>query len=294
MDTKFDFLYPDTLATFSPIIIVGMHRSGTSLLARLFMDLGIHMGCRLSRDAEAIYFQRINRTIYRSQNAYWDQPHNLNEAMRSNRFIETQTQHLRQRITDKSLILGNQPGLSQHFGRKMWAHMIDNPHMAWGWKDPRTSLVIPIWANIFPQAKWIHIVRNGIDVSISLYRRSWKQQRRWIYHLYRFDYSEKTLNFQYCFNLWEEYLCSIYTGLSNIDNNRKIDIKYEELLQRPEEILNRLMSFVDIPIPEEVVRQASEQVNQGNIDSSQKMDIFSTQITSLPASYWMKLLGYSV
>jgi hypothetical protein len=46
--------------------------------------------------------------------------------------------------------------------------------MAWGWKDPRNSITLPVWLKLFPDARVIHIVRNGVDVAESLYRR---QQR---------------------------------------------------------------------------------------------------------------------
>src|SRR5690606_33596327 len=32
----------------------------------------------------------------------------------------------------------------------------------WAWKDPRTSLTLPIWREVFPRAQVVHIIRNGI------------------------------------------------------------------------------------------------------------------------------------
>lgn len=257
------------------------------------MDLGIHMGDRISRDAEALYFRGINRSIIRSQNANWDQPQILTEAMRSTDILESQSQRLRQEMMDKSIFLGNRPSFSRHFGNNKWALIMSHSQVAWGWNDPQTSLLIPIWTDIFPEAKWIHLIRNGIDVSISLFRKSWKQQRRWLYPLFRSAYRENTLDFQYCFNLWEEYLCTIYDNFSTIDNSRKIDIKYEELIQKPEAILNRLISFLGLSISEEMIHQASRQVESETGNSFQNIDVFITQITSVPTSFWMKLLGYS-
>ena len=38
----------------------------------------------------------------------------------------------------------------------------------WGWKDPRNVFTLPLWLRVFPEAKIIYIVRNGVDVAASL------------------------------------------------------------------------------------------------------------------------------
>ena len=40
-----------------------------------------------------------------------------------------------------------------------------------GMEDSRSTLTLPVWLSIFPEARVIHIVRNGIDVGMSLQRR---------------------------------------------------------------------------------------------------------------------------
>jgi hypothetical protein len=41
----------------------------------------------------------------------------------------------------------------------------------WGWKEPRNTFTLPLWLDIFPKARIIHIYRNGIDVAKSLAKR---------------------------------------------------------------------------------------------------------------------------
>ena len=61
---KLEVNLEDQLRQSQPLIILGMHRSGTSLAVRLLTAVGIHMGSHLSRDAEAIFFQKLNRRIF--------------------------------------------------------------------------------------------------------------------------------------------------------------------------------------------------------------------------------------
>jgi hypothetical protein len=41
----------------------------------------------------------------------------------------------------------------------------------WGWKDPRNTLLLRPWLEVFPEAKVVHVVRNGVEVALSLARR---------------------------------------------------------------------------------------------------------------------------
>ena len=77
----------------SPLIFVGMHRSGTTLISHFLDDIGFHMGtkkCKMNN--ESVFFQRMNKWILWLHNAEWDSPENLdysNEFLRDHilRFI---------------------------------------------------------------------------------------------------------------------------------------------------------------------------------------------------------------
>ena len=50
----------ENLENKEPIIITGMHRSGTSLLTNFLSDCGVFMGKSLDGNYESVFFQRIN------------------------------------------------------------------------------------------------------------------------------------------------------------------------------------------------------------------------------------------
>ncbi len=54
-------LYDRISETASPLIVVGMHRSGTTLLVRLLEHCGVFMGINQSGNGEARFFQNLNR-----------------------------------------------------------------------------------------------------------------------------------------------------------------------------------------------------------------------------------------
>src|SRR5262249_51761949 len=45
---------------------------------------------------------------------------------------------------------------------------ITNMKQPWGWKDPRNTYTLPIWLDVFPHAKVVHVYRHGVDVAHSL------------------------------------------------------------------------------------------------------------------------------
>ncbi len=48
---------------------------------------------------------------------------------------------------------------------------------AWGWKDPRTSLFLDLWAGVLPpEARFLFVFRHPIDVMLSLARRGFRSE----------------------------------------------------------------------------------------------------------------------
>lgn len=59
-----------------PVIIIGMHRSGTSLLSRVLEQTGVFMGNKKDENNEALFFLKFNDWILKQANATWDNPYN--------------------------------------------------------------------------------------------------------------------------------------------------------------------------------------------------------------------------
>ena len=72
-----------------PIIIMGMARSGTTLLAELLTDLGLYLGGeRVQEDLEAYYFFRANRKIFLQVHGYSDNPFPMRYFYRNQEAID--------------------------------------------------------------------------------------------------------------------------------------------------------------------------------------------------------------
>lgn len=93
----------------------------------------------------------------------------------------------------------------------------------WAEKTPSNCYAIEPFLNAFPSGRYVHVIRDGRDVVISLVRRGWSiaaAVRRWI-----FDTS---------------------TVLRHVHDARVLPVRYEELVVRPEETLRQVLSFLDL------------------------------------------------
>jgi hypothetical protein len=278
-----------------PLIVLGMHRSGTSLTVRLLNDLGIHMGSWLSRDAESVHFQRLNRRIFSAAGSKWAQVDPLVRQIESPAFVARQTERVQHDLFGARPPF-RKPVIADFFGPNLWDRIGQGESPAWGWKDPRTSLTFPVWLPIFSQARWLNILRNGVDVAISIHRRSQKQQRKLRNRLFPIDYSPATLDFTYCFHLWEQYLSFLLAHKHQIPADQYLQVRYEDLLSNPEIHLRQIVDFAGHAVTGERLAEACKRINAGRLDNSDHAADYRAEIPKLVASPVMQQLcyGYSL
>lgn len=307
----------ETIRQMQPLIILGMHRSGTSLMVRLLTDVGVHMGSWLSRDAESVHFQGLNRIIFQQAGSDWGQVDSLIASMHLDDFIHEQSEFARralfqQKFTDfvkpfhpilqaealrkaladdKGFVL-QMPLIAVFFGSQVWEKGISPPSITWGWKDPRTTLTFPIWLRIFPNARILHIIRNGIDVAISTHRRSEKQSQKVYKRLFPLDYCPVTLDFEYCFHLWETYVNFVIEHYDLVSPENYLEIRYEDLLSNPPAYLRRVTEFVNHPVEKASLSAACSRVNRSRLNNLEYAQHYRREILELASSPLMEQLGY--
>lgn len=134
------------------LIIIGMHRSGTSLVSSILHSAGLDVGKQLMDAHETInakgFYENLDFVRFHEQTL---------ESLGESRFGWTVRNDLR--VPDN---LKNQVDelIEQNASDKLW-----------GWKDPRTTLFLQYWANRLPKANFVFVHRAPWEVVDSLYRR---------------------------------------------------------------------------------------------------------------------------
>jgi len=134
-----------------------MHRSGTSMVAKMLNSCGLCLGGESvlvapSRDNPGGYWENknfvsINNGILSEFGSSWDYPQRLPDGWESDQKMVP----YRARV---EVLLQGLKG-----------------HEPWGWKDPRMCLTLPFWMSILPQTKVVVCLRNPLEVVLSLHRR---------------------------------------------------------------------------------------------------------------------------
>lgn len=135
-----------------PLIIGGMHRSGTSLTASLLAHAGLHVGDNLLGCLHG-------NTLGHYEDIGFLQVHE--------RALMTLGLGNEGYTTRKCSVI------APRLRRKAWRLVARRltSRRPWGWKDPRTVLFLDFWREVLPEARHLFVFRSPWEVADSLYRR---------------------------------------------------------------------------------------------------------------------------
>ncbi|HZT41605.1 MAG TPA: sulfotransferase [Chthonomonadaceae bacterium] len=234
-----------------PLIIIGSHRSGTSATAQALGTMGLFLGARLQKEhAEPFWLADLHDEYLYEVGATWYAPQRLLDYLATEHGKKHCAAFLRLRVQGR----GGYYGLWRNFGGfPHGALMALGWPLAWGWKEPRTTLFASIWAEIFPEARFLHVVRHPLDVAISLQRRELKA-------LEAGDPPKPGLeDLDTCVALVGQY---VQCGLEMAKlGDRYREIRFEDLQENPAEGLADLARFAGMSISKAKLERAVSQID---------------------------------
>ena len=193
------------------VCVLGMHRSGTSLVAGVVRQLGVDLGPDeefLPPDSnnESGYFELkelvyVNNDILAQYGGSWDDVPELPPGWEKSGQLEP----IRDRARD--LLRRRFAGSPQ-----------------WGWKDPRTCITLPFWQRLVPGLRYVICVRNPIDVAHSLRLREGEER----------GLDQQVLD-------WLRHTAS---ALAYTADRRRIAVHYERFFEDAEREVTRLARFL--------------------------------------------------
>lgn len=285
-----------TITVRQPVIIVGMHRSGTTMLTKLLEDLGLFVGEKKDKNHEAVFFFSVNNWFLYISGGAWDHPQPIRNLIGN--------QELRWLVTEYVRFILSAPHVSSFLGvnRYLRYHSPKHLDIPWGWKDPRNTFALPLWLDIFPDARVVHIYRHGIDVASSLKVRFDRQlkeaktafeKRKPLYWFKRkrggFIDTLRCDTLEGGFSLWEEYLNEARRHVENL-GARAMSLKYEDFVENPVTTLAPLAGFCGLSVSDEEVARVAGSVKKERAYSYRgkpELKAFADQVADRLAS-----LGY--
>ena len=183
-----------TEASPRPIFIVGCQRSGTTML-RLMLDTHPQISC----GPETRFLEDFERIVG-------------DDWKRLQQFGFTQDEWLARLRT---FFGGIQADYAASRGKTRWAD-----------KSPRYALHIPFLRQLFPDAQFVHVIRDGRDVAVS--------------HRKRFGYWSSVKSSV----KWPRYIKAARAAAVDLPEDAYHELRYDQLVADPEGTLKDLLGFL--------------------------------------------------
>ncbi len=209
----------------APVCISGMHRSGTSLVARLLNLCGLQLGPA----------DQILPPGEGNPQGFWE-----------NREMDRITEELLARLADGWDFLlppfpngwESSPDSAPYREQARRQIAVLARQQPWGWKDPRASLVLPFWRLLLPDLRVVICLRHPAEVNASL-----KKQVG----------SSDAFNF----NLWQRYYQRL---LATTAESERLFTHYDMYFLDPGREVRRLLNWLGWSATDEAISQACEAV----------------------------------
>ena len=207
------------------VCVAGMHRSGTSMVARILSECGVYLGepsellppaeDNVEGHFEHREFVQLNDEVLATLGGAWDVVPPRYAVWRRRRLGP-----LRERA----------------------AALVDRmrPHAPWGWKDPRTSLTLPFWLDVMPDLRLVVCVRDVVAVAHSLLVR---------------DHSSELFGML----LWSAYNRRL---LAASPRRRTVMTQYETYFGEAQGEIERLVAFLELEADQDAVSRAAATVQR--------------------------------
>jgi len=196
------------------VVILGMHRSGTSVITRALQVMGIELGDN---------FLRPNR---HNERGYWEDVDIQALNVEMLHAIDSDWHHLAS-ISETDVHTLQNLGFEDRAAELLYQKM--DSAQVFGFKDPRITKLLPFWKNVFKKneidVSYVLAIRNPLSVALSLEKRD-------------------GLSRIHCFYLWLEYnVAALIGGTGSIH----AVIDYDRFLQSPTPTVRRISEQLALP-----------------------------------------------
>lgn len=202
------------MTDLAPLIVGGTGGSGTRLVAQMLQSVGVQLGSDLNSALDAVAFLGI----YEKHIGPWLTRNNW-----------------RPEVFDEDL----KRALDRHRSGI-------NPSGPWGWKNPRSIYLLPLWEAFIPGFRFIHVIRDGLTMADSPNQNQLRKHGPQV-----LDAETEVLPTSWqSLLLWARVNASAADfGEMEMDPDRYYRIRYEDATRQPLIELQQLARWLRLPEP---------------------------------------------
>lgn len=236
----------------SPVVVFCKSHSGSRLLAQLIEGAGVYMGARQNESSDSLDLLRLVQHLV--EGYYPDFGPLWNSGGRNIDLSSTATL-VREVFADHLQGLGS-------------------PETRWGWKLCEALYVLPVIDFLFPNARYIHLIRDGRDVAFCNHTPPdtpfWKKvyfntDRVEVWRKYRLNYQDYHRH-SHLFNAmhWVNSV-SVARNYGAMLRNRYLEVRYEDLCNDFASQSERILAHIGVSDNSAIVKQLEPSVYAGSI-----------------------------
>jgi hypothetical protein len=193
----------------------------------------------------------INEEMLHQCGAFWSEPMSAHFMLSEPSIVEHLAATAREALEAR---------FDEYAGPSGWHRDANSEMPPFGWKDPRNTFTLPVWNQVFPSLRAIHIVRHGVDVAASLARRHAKALRAATGqsvpaaltvirdHALGVLSSRRGWTIAEALTMWEQYVDKARQECAAL-GERALEIRYEDLLMQPEPAIAAIAKLCRAPVP---------------------------------------------
>lgn len=242
----------------APVVIGALGGSGTRVLPSILRDAGYWMGAWVNPKTE--------------------------DAMATRYFLQ---RYFRGAVCYRA---ENEDQLRKACSSAITAHRWGMPDKGapWGWKNPRCMWVIPFLVRVYPEMKFIHVVRDGRDMALT---NNNNLLRKHGHFLLNPDDAADPINAQ--LQLWTTGNRRAYDDANTHLGANYLRIKYEDMCLQPHATLARLFAHLDLDVTDTFIDESSRMIRRSrSIGMWRESDIPILHAPDDGTRATLRLLGY--
>lgn len=273
-----------------PVAIGGLGGSGTRVFAALLQHAGFRIGEDLNVALDNLWFTALFKRPEWARDKTPFQPSDIKQSIQL--FIQAMTRGLAGNLSpeDAELLARIRKELPPvgAWGVGAEVQNVDNmlaarnsaktAKQAWGWKEPNTHIFLPHLHQNIANFRYLHIVRNGLDMAFS--KNTW-QARQWS-HLFGLNQAENTPLPLHQLRYWTIANQAAINYGRHMMGNQFLVVDYEDFCARPLPHWERIRAFLGLPetldFPNDLLRPTT--IGRGakhNISAFPEADLIRAQ-----------------
>ena len=225
-----------------PIFIVGMPRSGTKLLREILNNHSFIAIMPNESHCIPYFYDRLNKYGNLQDIGNFDRFYNdfsktifYKRATKRDEFIDRVSWY-------NAVREWSYAGIIEAFYK---TYTLKKNKIIWGDKTPSYLLHLPLLASLFPQAKFIHIIRDVRDYCLSI-------NKAWNKNIYR------------AAQRWSDSIRKCRSDSRKLTAGQYIEMGYEKLIMSPYDAMREICSFLNIPYENQLLTFNKSTENLGD------------------------------